>query len=272
MEIGVSTRLTYNEPVRTVQKIVGMERGIEDIEIFCRKSVPHQSLSSLKELGKAHGINYYLHAPFLIEEDSLSSSEVSSWYWTKVEDSIKFADELDSSLVTFHPGPLLPKGGGARNDQPRSEPTIVGRQYFNVDLKPLEDLLQKAKSMGITLCLENLGKGVGADLAHLRMVLTDYESLGFTFDVGHANISHNMDQMMEDLRDQIAHIHLHDNCGDQDNHLALGTGTIDYPYLLKRLDNLDLIGIMELSSMEELEESVGYLESLKDFQPWIKDQ
>lgn len=263
MKIGISTRLNHDAPSQAVSQVIDMDYPINDIELFCRAEIPHQKLSTLQELAGNHDITYYVHAPFLIEEEDLSSSQVSNWYWGKVEDSIEFADKLNSPIVTFHPGPLLPKTGKASSDRTRSGPTIVGRKYFKVDLDPLENLVTKAQNRGITLCIENLGKGVGADLSYLNSVIADFKHLGFTFDVGHANVSHNLEEMFNDLHDQIAHIHLHDNCGEKDDHQPLGGGNIDYPSILKRLDSQKVIGILELSYMEEIKKSLSYLESIE---------
>ena len=57
------------------------------------------------------------------------------------------------------------------------------------------------------------------------------------FDVGHAYISSALplDEWVDALGDVIAHIHLHDNNGKEDNHLTLGKGKIPLFKTLNRL-------------------------------------
>lgn len=57
-----------------------------------------------------------------------------------------------------------------------------------------------------------------------------------TFDVGHLNTTtRDFDSFIETFRERIVHIHLHDNFGKRNEHLALGEGNIPWERVLQRL-------------------------------------
>ncbi|HTY52603.1 MAG TPA: sugar phosphate isomerase/epimerase, partial [Methanomicrobiales archaeon] len=51
--------------------------------------------------------------------------------------------------------------------------------------------------------------------------------IGFTFDVGHAHTVGKVPEFLKVLS-SVNHIHIHDNHGTADQHLALGDGTIPW--------------------------------------------
>ena len=63
--------------------------------------------------------------------------------------------------------------------------------------------------------------------------------LSVLIDVGHANVNGwNLTRLIEDLKDQIAGFHLHNNDGVCDLHNRLRNGTLDIPVLISVIDRL----------------------------------
>jgi sugar phosphate isomerase/epimerase len=56
------------------------------------------------------------------------------------------------------------------------------------------------------------------------------DQVGFCFDVGHQQAfgKAGMDRWLTQLGPFIGQLHLHDNHGEADDHIALGSGTIDF--------------------------------------------
>jgi sugar phosphate isomerase/epimerase len=65
----------------------------------------------------------------------------------------------------------------------------------------------------------------------------DAERLRFCFDIGHHNIFSDlpMKEWIDELAPFLAEVHLHDNLGEDDDHLAIGQGKIDFPSFFQRL-------------------------------------
>ena len=65
--------------------------------------------------------------------------------------------------------------------------------------------------------------------ATLRHFVADTRlDLKFCFDVGHAHIEDGVELSFETMRDLVAAIHVHDNHGEKDEHLAPYSGNIDW--------------------------------------------
>ena len=68
-------------------------------------------------------------------------------------------------------------------------------------------------------------------------------------DIGHANVSHTIDEFLETLDSKIFHVHLADNHGKRDEHLAVGMGLINWNKVIGNLVNKNFNGpyILEYS-------------------------
>ena len=58
------------------------------------------------------------------------------------------------------------------------------------------------------------------------------------FDIAHANLSNeSIIDWYNNCKKYISHIHINDNFGDSDSHFAIGDGSIDYDYVIKKILN-----------------------------------
>ena len=93
--------------------------------------------------------------------------------------------------------------------------------------------------------------------------LVDGTNLYVTFDVGHlCTVTKNYIEILELLGDRIIHIHLHDNDGKNDSHLAVGDGVIPWDDVLGILPK-DIAWSLEVRNLDDLKRSLellkGYL-------------
>ncbi|MFZ0611664.1 MAG: sugar phosphate isomerase/epimerase, partial [Desulfobacterales bacterium] len=94
--------------------------------------------------------------------------------------------------------------------------------------------------------------------------------VGFCLDTGHqaAFGQASLVKWLDALGPHIGQVHLHDNHGLRDEHLALGRGKIDFPYLFRRLKTLcdtPPVITLEPHTEEALDPSLDYLAALW---PW----
>jgi sugar phosphate isomerase/epimerase len=89
----------------------------------------------------------------------------------------------------------------------------------------------------------------------LKRLLTGLhtEGAGFCFDVGHMNVfsSTDMETWLKELGPFLKQLHLHDNMGDRDDHLALGAGEIPFDALFQAMKKRDLKPILTLEAHKE---------------------
>ncbi len=119
--------------------------------------------------------------------------------------------------------------------------------------KSLEIILPKAEKEGITIAIENMLPGpnhhrFGSRPEHFLLLREKFAhpNLGFCLDTGHALVSVNNEYIplfFEAMGKDLVHMHLQDNSGDRDSHLAPGKGLTDWKIIFKGMLSLDYSNI-----------------------------
>jgi len=92
---------------------------------------------------------------------------------------------------------------------------------------------------GARLMLENVYEDGPDDILYLFERLEEYD-VGFCLDSGHMSAFGKapLQEWLQVLGPRMQQLHLHDNHGDWDDHLALGRGNIDFPLIFDYLKGL----------------------------------
>ena len=120
------------------------------------------------------------------------------------------------------------------------------------------------------LMLENVYEAGPEDLVPLFRELKTH-NVGFCLDTGHQSAFSRtpLVSWLSELGQSISQVHLHDNCGDQDQHLALGCGRIDFSILFRHLEShfsgSPPVITLEPHTEDALEPSLVYLSAIW---PW----
>jgi sugar phosphate isomerase/epimerase len=105
----------------------------------------------------------------------------------------------------------------------------------------LAGMVTAARQMDITICLENMfpRNRLGVEPDDFEEIFRRFPALKLTLDTGHANIDDRRGRRLKGLvdrcGDRIEHVHVSDNSGRLDDHLAVGQGTVKFKDLVKRL-------------------------------------
>ena len=116
---------------------------------------------------------------------------------------------------------------------------------------------------GITVCLENV---LDREIEPFAEIIdrVGHPDLGMCLDLGHAHCysNHSAAEWAGVLKPYIRHVHLHDNQGVKDEHLALGEGSVPWKEVLGILADAqpDLSCTIECSSEEAIRRSLQALE------------
>ena len=152
---------------------------------------------------------------------------------------------IDDLVVAVHPEPYAPvrRPGDdeARRDNCRSS---------------LETLASTIPTPRVRIALENMRRRpdapnrTGMHLDELSQIIsgTDPSTVGICLDTGHANISEEggLIAAFEQNVERIIHVHLNDNLGQDDLHLPLGQGNIDFEEFSRALAQSAFDGMLEL--------------------------
>ena len=163
-----------------------------------------------------------------------------SWSSANLRSEIDFAHQLGARTLILHPACF----GLVEDDDRPDWPEILR-------------IADYAAKFGVKLAMENMKDSIWTLDRILDEVGDDPETsnLGICIDLGHANQSvdagrHPVTNYLERYAGQLCHLHLHDNHGKDDDHIAPGLGSIDWPQVLSVLDDIQFTGTAVLETHE----------------------
>jgi sugar phosphate isomerase/epimerase len=125
-------------------------------------------------------------------------------------------------------------------------------------------MAERVSAEGGRLMLENVYEHHPEALRDLFEQLRG-KGVGFCLDVGHqkAFSRASLAKWLQELGPFLGQLHLHDNNGQGDEHIAMGRGTVDFPYLFQwlaaRRDSPPVV-TLEPHEEKELWLSLDYLD------------
>lgn len=147
----------------------------------------------------------------------------------------EFARDLGCGDVIVHPvGP-----GDTQDDAFR--PDMLGASA--------ERLAALAEAAGIRFLIENMPPPMfGHDAALLRQIVDEVGSphLGLAYDAGHAHVANRPVRIIREMGPRLWGVHLHDNAGEEDDHLLPGMGTMPFEAVARALAEVGFAGTFML--------------------------
>ncbi|EJG06833.1 Xylose isomerase domain-containing protein TIM barrel [Methanofollis liminatans DSM 4140] len=163
------------------------------------------------------GLAVTVHAPYA----DLNPASINDPIWREsvrqICSCIEHAADL-TDRVTMHPGYLSPAG------------KLLPEKVWEQQKEALRVIGRCACDHGVVACLENMiniPEFLCHDPLELLGITEGIEGIGITFDIGHANTVRKVDGFLAQIKNA-SHLHIHDNHGSSDEHLALGDGTINW--------------------------------------------
>jgi sugar phosphate isomerase/epimerase len=168
-----------------------------------------------------------VHAPFMDLNPGALEPLVRDATLQRFRQTLQAAKLLNARLVVFHPGFDRWRYGG------QSQP------WIDASLEFWPPLIEQAAEQRCLMVLENIFEETPDTLAAVLNALNS-PWLGHCFDIGHWRLfsKTTLADWFAMLGSRLRHLHLHDNHGDRDAHLAVGEGDIDFPALFKLVDTL----------------------------------
>ena len=187
------------------------------------------------------------HAPFGVNEDlNVPIAELRPIMLERLKLALRITADFGVDSIAVHVG-----------NTPESFAAYSLDDLHAAIIRSLEELLPLAARLGVTIAIENIWFPTSTPeklldiIAHFRS-----EHLGICFDAGHANLMAvdrhfevsaaingwkrfgtvpYDEQILEKLLPEITTCHLHDNDGQNDQHLLPGRGTIDWQHCMALL-------------------------------------
>jgi sugar phosphate isomerase/epimerase len=198
------------------------------------------------------GLTFQAHAP-------LSDVNIGSVYEpmrtaavNEVRQTIELCRQLDIELMTFHPGFV------------RGVAFLDANKALEMTRQSVLEISRVAEEHSVVAALENLPSNVNATCTKASDLAKVVEgtSVALCFDMGHANISGEVDNMLA-LSTGFKNVHLHNNDGAWDQHNRIGDGTADLDRVIRVLRQ-SYVGsyVIESTGLEEGIESKTVLARL----------
>lgn len=167
------------------------------------------------------GLRTTLHGPWMDLSPGSSDPVVRAFTQWRFEQMLELVPVFRPKTVVCHAGYDKKRYG------------FLWEAWLENSIKSWTRVAQRIKDEESTLMLENVYEHEPSEIGPLLENLRD-QGVGFCLDTGHHRVfSHApLETWVEALKGFLGQIHLHDNKGLSDEHLALGKGDIDFQGLL----------------------------------------
>ncbi len=200
-----------------------------------------ERFKQLKNFAESNKIELSIHIPYYINISDilLYSRKFSVKYLTE---AIWVASELKATHITLHLGSFFwfPFEQWER------------KKALNRFIKSLSRMIKTCEEKKVIIALENVvpipaGSEyylLGDNIEDFSFVFSNIQSdyLKFCLDTGHANMAEGVFKYIENFKDKLHCMHIHDNNGTNDEHLPVGAGSVPWAELANELKKIDFRG------------------------------
>lgn len=127
------------------------------------------------------------------------------------------------------------------------------KKWFKKFITKKEELEEYAQKKGVTIVWENTYE---KDFFLFDEIVRLHPETKFCLDIGHCNCfaDFTADEFLEKYKDSVIHLHIHDNLGTEDSHLAPGKGNIDFAEIMASVGRSSVkTGVFEIDFKKFIE-------------------
>ena len=209
---------------------------------------------------REHGLSTTLHAPYRNFNPGSSKKQIRRISFEIADKSLQLAEKLSAKRIVFHPG--LTKGSDEKQRELWTKNCL--------DFWP--EFLAHTREIKSIICIENIYETAPDVFINLLSTINSPQ-LGHVFDIGHWNIfaTGRLLDWLNKTSPYLKHLHLHDNHGEQDEHLAIGQGTVPFSTLFDWLKGSKTSPTITLEN-HNLPETELSLKTLQQYLPDLSKQ
>ncbi|MFA6498048.1 MAG: sugar phosphate isomerase/epimerase family protein [Desulfurivibrionaceae bacterium] len=257
----ITSRCFINFPFRRLQQELDFvlthriqpEIGLEGDTLYTATDAEYRAVA--KSLADA-GLRCTLHAPFFDLAPGALDENILAATRSKMGKAFDLIEVFRPAAVVCHLNYEENKHGYKQS------------AWFKASMETWQELLTKATAHQVPLMLENTYE-TGPEQHEKILAALDSPLARFCLDVGHvASFAKNSWQdWLPALAPWLGQLHLHDNHGDRDAHLAPGRGSFDFPGLFGYLkeQRLQPLITLEPPTDDDLWESLAARDRMQFF-------
>ncbi|WP_292460971.1 sugar phosphate isomerase/epimerase family protein [Methanothermococcus sp.] len=251
MKIGVSSSIFLDSGKNLEYSLEFLEKKVEYVELVCDGNINVMEKENI-DVPYSYDLNYTLHCPLTDLNLASFREKIRNASLDFVKDILKTADRVNANLVVLHPGYCVFK--------------YDYKKASNALIKSLKDLNDIQKEYSIKITIENMPSyNMFMFREPTDEIINNLGDLSITFDIGHSFLNKNISKFLDDeLIEKIAHIHIHDNSGEFDEHLCIGKGKIDFKKYGGKIKKIKCIKMIEMQnkSLDDLDLCIERLKNL----------
>lgn len=244
----VFVHIPYNELIENLAKVEEEDFNIE----MCLSgemldSYPSEETNRILSIFKNQNRDCTFHAPYRDLNPGSFDKTIREVTLRRFYQTLEIAAQFEPQVIVFHTG-------------------FDSRRYFGLEeqwlkfsLQSWEEMLKKAKGISAALALENVFESQPHQL--YRIIKECNPSLNFCLDVGHHNVfsPQPLKNWFDLLGEFLVEVHLHDNNGQADEHLAIGQGNFPFDELASLLKQYHSSPLLTIEGRDEaaIRESLG---------------
>ncbi|MFW6429078.1 MAG: sugar phosphate isomerase/epimerase family protein [Desulfosalsimonas sp.] len=202
------------------------------------------------------GCSFTLHGPFLDLSPGSPDSAIRAVTENRLTQTGRVAEVFLPQTIVCHAGYDETRYGFFRE------------QWYEKAAETWRLAARRLAENKIRLMLENVYETDPDQLVRLFEMIDD-SNIGCCLDIGHLSVFSKIPASVwiKKLAPYIGQLHLHDNDGNSDQHLGLGTGSIDFAPLFNWLKTARPMPVITLEPhrKDDLIQSVSYLSSFLPF-------
>jgi len=198
------------------------------------------------------------HTAYWVEFGSSHEKARRGWI-EEAKEMIEVAAQLQLPLLNFHFYGKLGRVG----DSQQSQSNFLAN-FSNA----MRELCKFAKTKNVALMLENVPTGDfgTGGIGNYSAVVESVPQLKAHVDIAHAFIEGGMERIrlyLTRFSERLAHVHIHDNHGELDEHLPLGAGAIDFKKVVRWLKEIEYNGTITFEVFTSYSDAVRSREYFK---------
>lgn len=163
--------------------------------------------------------------------------------------SLKLAKSINASTLLFHTNKKSTKHIGAQKK--------FDKNFLNFWQSFIKDI-EKTK---LTVVLENVHEKTPDFIKNVIKEINSNQ-LKASLDIGHVNVYSDIDVeiWLNEYKDILHHMHIHNNFGDDDSHFSIIKGSLDCQRIVNTLkhNNLEPIIVFEVFNLNDLKSSLDF--------------
>lgn len=199
-----------------------------------------KDLSEMASILRQEGLLITLHGPFFDLVPGGMDKKILKMTRERLREVFDLIPVFDPLSVVCHTG------------YDRKRYHEVRDQWLETALETWTPLVKDLEGSRTSLMFENVYERTPETLHKLLRGLNS-DNVGFCLDTGHMNVfsETSMETWLKALRPFLKQLHLHDNDGTWDDHLAIGEGKIDFESLFEYVEGNRLRPIITIEAHKE---------------------